>query len=271
MQFARQFGPLDDVSPYLKLGRKMRLPYIELFDVSNIEEDGSVMQPGSLRDDFSAGNAIFHVDSSFNPRRAGFSLLRAHQLPPKGTGGSTQFADTRGAWDALDAKTKEHLLAKDYVVGHSLWHSRRMARPNSESMKKFDPDQYFISRHKLVQTHHTSGRTNLYIAAHARYIEDPSNPPPEVGPLAKTLSLEESQAIIQPLWLHCQKPEFVLKVEWESDGDLIVWDNTCVMHRAGGGAFEGKYVRDMRRATVHDTSPQAWGLNEMTDFRAGLP
>jgi alpha-ketoglutarate-dependent 2,4-dichlorophenoxyacetate dioxygenase len=30
-------------------------------------------------------------------------------------------------------------------------------------------------------------------------------------------------------------------------------------------------VRDMRRATVHDSSPTAWGLNEQTDFRAGMP
>jgi alpha-ketoglutarate-dependent 2,4-dichlorophenoxyacetate dioxygenase len=54
-------------------------------------------------------------------------------------------------------------------------------------------------------------------------------------------------------------------------GDLVIWDNTCVMHRAVGGLFEGKYKRDMRRATVHDGSSQAWGLNEHTDQRQGLP
>jgi len=63
----------------------------------------------------------------------------------------------------------------------------------------------------------------------------------------------------------------VLTVEWENDGDLVVWDNTCVMHRAGGGSFHGKYVRDMRRATVHDGSSQAWGLNEKSEVRAGMP
>lgn len=44
------------------------------------------------------------------------------------------------------------------------------------------------------------------------------------------------------------------------------------MHRAsGGGAYEGKYVRDMRRATVHDSSSTAWGLNEVSSVRQGFP
>lgn len=249
----------------------MRLPFVELFDVSNVDEDGGVVQPGSARDDFSAGNGLFHVDSSFNPRRAGFSLLRAHKLPPKGTGGSTQFADTRAAWDTLDPQKQEELLRNDYVVGHSLWHSRKMARPQSASLKDVDPDQSFISRHKLIQTHEPSGRKNIYIAAHARYLEDPSNSPPTAGTLAKTLPLADSQEILRPLWDYCQQPEFVLTVDWQDDGDLVVWDNTCVMHRAGGGSFHGKHIRDMRRATVHDTSIQAWGYNEQTDFRAGPP
>jgi alpha-ketoglutarate-dependent 2,4-dichlorophenoxyacetate dioxygenase len=42
------------------------------------------------------------------------------------------------------------------------------------------------------------------------------------------------------------------------------------MHRATGGTYPGKYLRDMRRATVHDSSPTAWGLNEVTTERAGL-
>lgn len=47
-------------------------------------------------------------------------------------------------------------------------------------------------------------------------------------------------------------------------------DNTCVMHRASGGEFEGKYVRDLRRATVHDASSTAWGLNGPDGTRAGM-
>jgi alpha-ketoglutarate-dependent 2,4-dichlorophenoxyacetate dioxygenase len=47
--FAAQFGELDDVKPYLTLGRKNRFQYDELFDVSNQEDDGSLVQPGTRR------------------------------------------------------------------------------------------------------------------------------------------------------------------------------------------------------------------------------
>ena len=80
-----------------------------------------------------------------------------------------------------------------------------------------------------------------------------------------------------------------MSVEWHQPGDLVIWDNTCVMyvdttppvrcrqelmlrHRACPGAFEGKYRRDMRRTTVHDDSSTAWGLNIVgDDRRSGLP
>ena len=32
-----------------------------------------------------------------------------------------------------------------------------------------------------------------------------------------------------------------------------------------------KFKRDMRRTTVHDASSEAWGLNEKSDVRQGLP
>jgi len=60
-------------------------------------------------------------------------------------------------------------------------------------------------------------------------------------------------------------------LQWTENSDLLLWDNTCVMHRATGGSFEGKYARDMRRATVHDASSQAWGLNERSGDRVGYP
>jgi len=269
--FAGKFGELDDCTPYMTLGRKHRLDFIELFDVSNLEDDGSIMQPGTKRDDLSLGNSVFHVDSAFNPRRAGYSLLRAHKLPPKGTGGGTDFADTRTAWDRLPEEKKQELLEKNYILDHSLWHSRKKTAPDSPFMKDIDPMDFPFGRHRLVQKHEPSGRMNLYIAAHAMLVEKPTSEPPKIGPPGETLPFEESQKIINDLWQWCQQPDLVLNVDWENDGDLIVWDNTCVMHRAGSGSFRGKYVRDMRRATVHDGSSQAWGFNEKTDKRMGLP
>ena len=142
--FAAQLGELDDSTPYIKAGRKHRLaPYTELFDVSNLDDDGNLVSTDSLRYQLGLGNGLFHVDSAFNPRRAGYSILRAHELPPKGTGGATAFADSRTAYADLDDDTKENI--KDYVVNNSLWHSRRLAAPDCDFLKSMDPEKHFMA------------------------------------------------------------------------------------------------------------------------------
>lgn len=201
------------------------------------------------------GNNLFHVDSSFNPRRAGYSLLLAHELPPPGTGGATAFTDTRTAFDDLDSETKQDLLAHNYIAAHSILHSKRLAAP--EFFANIDPAGYPMGRHYLVQRHEPSGRINLYLAAHIHHIEG--------------LEAEESKSLFEKLFKHATQVKYVVEIEWQQPGDLIIWDNTCTMHRAVGGSFAKKYRRDMRRATVHDRSSQAWGLNEHSNVRQGLP
>lgn len=55
---ARAFGPLDDVTPYNKVGRINRLKYDELFDVSNVDADGKIIQPDSMRGILGKGNTV---------------------------------------------------------------------------------------------------------------------------------------------------------------------------------------------------------------------
>lgn len=206
--FAHQMGEMDKSTVFVTPGKKYRLePWYELTDVSNIEEDGSVVQPGSIRADVGLGNNLFHVDCSYNPRRAGFCILRAHQLPPKGTGGGTAFADTRTAYDELDDETKEKI--KDYNLWHSIWHSRRLAAPHSQFLKYMDPKERSMGLHKLVQEHEASGRMNLYIAAHGHHFDGWTN--------------EDSQPIIDSLMAHATQDKYTMTVDWESDGDIVIW------------------------------------------------
>ncbi|KAL2401752.1 hypothetical protein ABEF93_008206 [Exophiala dermatitidis] len=292
--FSRLFGDLDDVKPYLTLGRKNRFAYDELFDVSNLEDDGSLVQVDSKRDHTSRGNSLFHVDSSFNPRRASYSLLRAHELPPAAYGGNTDFADTRSAFDELPVSLKTKLLEFNYIGAHSLWHSRKKACPSdSPFLRHVDPESYPFGRHRIVQRHESSGRMNLYIANHLHHLErererGPSTPVDGAGSLTQKRgpggndndgserALErvpepEGTELIETLLSHATQPQFLLSVEWHDLGDLVIWDNTAVMHRAGEYKGMGKYRRDMRRTTVHDASGGAWGLNERTEERMGLP
>jgi alpha-ketoglutarate-dependent 2,4-dichlorophenoxyacetate dioxygenase len=210
---AAQLGELDDSSPYIQAGRKHRLaPYTELFDVSNLDDDGQVVATDSLRYQLGLGNGLFHVDSAFNPRRAGYSILRAHQLPPKGTGGATAFSDTRAAYEDLDRETKQNI--NDLVIHHSLWHSRRLAAPDCEFLKTIDPEDHFMGRHKLVQQHEPSGRMNLYIAHHAHHIEG--------------MEIEEGQKLIRQLLKHATQDQYIFEVDWEDNGDIIIWVS-CIL------------------------------------------
>ncbi|KAJ5989601.1 alpha-ketoglutarate-dependent 2-4-dichlorophenoxyacetate dioxygenase [Penicillium waksmanii] len=253
--FAAQFGELDDVTPYIAGGRAHRLSDVRLFDVGNIDLDGGVFALDNVRREWNKGNGLFHVDSSFNPRRAGYSLLRAAELPPGGLGGETEFADSRSAFDDLESHLQDHLRVQNFIAAHSLWHSRKLASPST--FADVNPDEYPMGRHRLVQTHEGSGRETLYLAAHIHHIEG--------------LEADVSTALVERLLAHATQARYVLRVGWENVGDLVLWDNTSVMHRAVGGEFEGRFRRDMRRATVHDGSLAAWGLNERSEIRQGLP
>ncbi|KAF2875210.1 alpha-ketoglutarate-dependent 2,4-dichlorophenoxyacetate dioxygenase [Massariosphaeria phaeospora] len=251
VEFSRHLGDLDDIRPYMKSGRKMRYEYYELFDAGNVDEEGQVIDPNSPKAQYqkarlNTGNSLFHVDSSFNPRRASFSLLRSFELPPPGHGGNTDFADSRTAFDELPTALKSELLSNDYVAAHCMAHSRKQGAP--EFFKDLDVSTEPMHLHKLAQKHEPSNRMNLYIAAHAHHI--------------KGLPQERSAALLKQLLEHTTQEKYRMSVPWENVGDLVIWDNTCVLHRAGGGTFAGKYRRDLRRTTVHDASSTAWGEND---------
>ncbi|KAF2222824.1 hypothetical protein BDZ85DRAFT_281871 [Elsinoe ampelina] len=160
--FSSSFGELDDVRSYQKAGRTHRLKYPELFDTGDIDPHTGQAAPLSAAQVIGdKANEQFHVDSSFNARRAGHSLLLAHKLPPKGTGGATEFADSRTAYDDLSAEMKERL--EGLVAGHGLFHG---------------------------------------------------------------MEPEESTELIEELMAHVSKPKYRCMIDWEQEGDMIIWDNT---------------------------------------------
>lgn len=212
--FAAQLGELDDSTTWIKPGQKYRLdPYTQLTDVGNIDEDGSVVSTDHIRHQMSLGNGLFHVDCSYNPRRAGFSLLRAHQLPPKGTGGGTAFADTRTAYEDLDEATKGKIA--DYVLCHSIWHSRKLGAPDNEILKQINTEEQYMGRHKLVQLHEPSGRMNMYIAWHAHHIDG--------------WTREGSQPVLEELLRHASQDKYTFQVDWENNGDMVIWVSRYVL------------------------------------------
>jgi alpha-ketoglutarate-dependent 2,4-dichlorophenoxyacetate dioxygenase len=247
IEFSRKVGELDDIRRNVKVPR---FKYFELFDVGNTDDEGNVVAVDSPRSHFGKGNAMFHNDGAFNRQRASWSILRAVKLPPPGTGGETEYCDSLTAWDDLEEDLKKELLERDLVGCHSFLHLRKLGSP--KYFADVDPTSQPMARHRIVSTHEASGRKTLYVGNYLHHIENADGTP---------LPEEENAALLKKLFVHVTQPKYVLRLEWHDNGDMIAWDNVSTLHRATGGSYEGKYVRDMRRTTVKDHSSEAWGLN----------
>ena len=233
--FAGLYGPLE-VAPQVRSqdggpAASRRIRHREIFDVSNLDEQGNILDLSDQRRAYSRANQLWHTDSSFRQKSATWSMLHARIIPQDG--GDTDFADTRAAYDALPETTKFKL--EGLIAEHSIWHSRAQLggyTPTEEERKTRPP-----ARHPVVRRHPGSGRNALYIASHASHI---------IG-----WPVEKGRALLEELLAFATQPRFVYTHKWRP-GDLVIWDNRCTLHRAT--PFESRaQIRDMRRTTVIDT------------------
>jgi alpha-ketoglutarate-dependent 2,4-dichlorophenoxyacetate dioxygenase len=229
--FARRFGPMD-MSMMADMDQKeMRVP-LEIADVSNLNANGEILEPGHRLREFQHGNRLWHTDSSFKPVPANASLLYMQTIPP--VGGQTEFADMRAAYDALPQATKRKIEGK--VAMHSIATSRAKL---GFAMSEAENATYPRVPQVMVRTHAHSGRKSLYIASHAGEI---------IG-----MPDDEARALLAELTEHATQRQFVYSHRWRAN-DLVVWDNRCTMHR--GLAFDDmRWPRDAQRATTLDVAP----------------
>ena len=86
------------------------------------------------------------------------------------------------------------------------------------------------------------------------------------------MDLEEGKQLVRALFKHATQEKYKHTHNWLQPGDLVIWDNTSVLHRATHGTYEGMYRRDMRRVSVFDTSSYGFGLNDKEDYwKQALP
>jgi alpha-ketoglutarate-dependent 2,4-dichlorophenoxyacetate dioxygenase len=228
LAFASLFGPLE-TGTQLGRGNDLRLNKY-LADVSNLDQNSNLLDPGSRLREYQLGNRLWHTDASFRRLPAMCSMLYATTVVP--VGGHTEFADQRAAYDALPGLTKRRLVGK--VAEHSIFTSRRrmgMTRFTEGEMAGLPPAPQVV-----VRTIPESGRKSLYIASHAGRIFGM----PEA----------EGRALIDQLIEHVSQRQFVYTHRWRPH-DLVIWDNRCTMHR-GTEYDDMRWKRDMQRATVLD-------------------
>jgi alpha-ketoglutarate-dependent 2,4-dichlorophenoxyacetate dioxygenase len=230
--FARNFGPVEHSA--LKLRHrdiKHRLASSEVADISNLDGDGNVLKPDARRRLDGLANRLWHTDASFRAVPGGLSMLYAHVIPEEG--GETEFTDLRAAYDALPVTKKQQL--EGLVAEHSIWRSREqlgVVQYTEEERASLPPVPQ-----RVVRTHPGSHRKTLYLAAHASHI---------LG-----MPVADGRLIILDLIEHATQPKFVHAHTWKQ-GDLVIWDNRCTMHRAR--QFDTTQVRDLRRVTTRDVA-----------------
>jgi alpha-ketoglutarate-dependent 2,4-dichlorophenoxyacetate dioxygenase len=181
---------------------------------------------------FNLGNRLWHSDSSFRAIPAKFSLLSARTVAT--SGGNTEFADMRAAYDALDEATKAE--CEDLICEHSLLYSRGAL--GFTELAEDEKAMFRPVRQRLVRTHPVTGRKSLYLASHIGTI---------IG-----WPMPEARAFIRDLTEHATQREFVYAHKWRQY-DLVMWDNRQTMHRVR--RYDEREIRDMRRTTVAGTAP----------------
>ncbi len=203
--------------------------YAPVHTVSNLDSDGNPSEV--LRE---RGNYYWHSDKSYHAVPSLLTMLHAVELPPKG--GETQFANTAKAYAALPEDDKA--LISGLRAIHS-WEASRIqsnSRPaTAEQMAERPP-----VGHPVVRTHPDTGAKVLYLGNHASHI---------VGwPMA------DGQVLMRRLLAHATQAPFVYTHRWRQ-GDLVLWDNRCLVHRALPHEAMGTHRRVLHRTVVKGTVP----------------
>jgi alpha-ketoglutarate-dependent 2,4-dichlorophenoxyacetate dioxygenase len=226
--FSQRFGPLETTVKANPAGGTY------FARQSNLDiETGTVIPPEDRRMIYQKANYFWHTDSSFKRVPALCSLLSARIVPPEGA--DTEFATMRAAYDALSGETRRRL--DGLAAMHSLQHSRSLVDP--DVMTQEQRDEVPAVPQAMVRTNPVNGRKAIYVGAHAAHV---------VG-----WPIDEGRAFLDELMEFATRPQFVYRHKWRV-GDLLVWDNRALLHRAT--AYDGvKYKRLMQRTTVAGDAP----------------
>ena len=205
-----------------------------LTDISNVGNDGEVMDKADRKRLYGLANRLWHTDASFENPRGRYSMLMAYVIPPDAA--DTEFADTRTAYDTLPERTKKQL--EGLTCHHSIAYSRHTL---GFEFSAEEAGRIPGATHPLVLELPRSGRRSLYLASHASRIDG--------------WTLPEGRLMLRDLMEHTTQRELVYRHQW-TVGDFVIWDNRATMHR-GKPFADTQHRRELRRVTTLDIAEPA--------------
>jgi alpha-ketoglutarate-dependent taurine dioxygenase len=163
----------------------------------------------NIEPEYVLGTFFWHMDGltvDVPPPKA--TILSARRLSAKG--GQTEFASTRIAYEALSDEEKADL--EGVRVLHTVTAAVREVAP-AEALD--EARRALRHEHPLIWTRN-NGSKSLIIGY--------------TGDRVIGMSQAEGRALLARLLEWTVQPEFTYRHRWE-EGDCVVWDNTCALHR----------------------------------------
>lgn len=213
-----------------KLGTLRKFPNVppateEIMEIS--------FDPANGNAEYLAANVFWHIDGLTDDVASKASMLSARVIP--GEGGETEFASTYAAYDDLSDEEKERFA--DLHAIYTFEAIQRRSYPNPTQAQLDEWASRTPREHPLVWEH-DSGRRSLVIGAFASHI---------VG-----MDFDEGRALLEDLEKRATTPDRVYRHTW-SVGDLVIWDNHGLLHRAC--PFDHSKPRVMNRSTIAGREP----------------
>ena len=178
----------------------------EIVVVSNVTEDN---KPIGVR----RAGENWHSDMCYTARPPRGTMLYAHEIPdlfglPLG---DTEFASAAAAWSALPETMQQFLDGRRATFDFQ--GRKRALTPTQAEIERNPP-----VTHPVVRSHPRTGRKCLYVMRDDCTAID-------------GMEAEEAEALIAALADHIVKPAHIYRHQWRT-GDLLMWDNCTVQHRA---------------------------------------
>ncbi|MEJ0018205.1 MAG: TauD/TfdA family dioxygenase [Acetobacteraceae bacterium] len=215
--FTEQFGTLER---HIARNRGSDNPLVHT--VSNLGADG---KPSGK-----VGSQEWHTDKSFRPEPSLATILHAIVMPPDG--GDNCFADMYAAYEALDDGERAALDGVRVVHSWELSQQKHGRTATPEEIADAPP-----MHHPLVRVHPDTGRKCLFMGVHASHFD--------------AMPMAEGR---ERLAAHATQDRFVYRHRWRS-GDLLMWDNRCLLHRADANFDAAHFPRVLHRTCLRGTAP----------------
>ena len=177
----------------------------------------------------------YHTDHSNDARPPKATVLFAVTLPDRG--GDTQYVNMHRAYETLPAATQERIADLKAIHVYQNTHSTRKLMGLPDAAKERVPNAVL---HPIVRTHPETGRKSLYI-----------NPIRIEGILG--LSHAEALPLLDYLLEHAVREEHQYRHQWRK-GDLVMWDNRCLLHKANGD-YDMNQLRYLYRVMLKGSVP----------------